>query len=187
MSEYVREYRRMLALHCLARLGKAVTAGDLVEEMGVSAQAEGHPRWCYSRMDARAVTGTLRSLQREHLVQQQDGQRRNSSYGRDEPLWEVVQNGQKHPMPMAPEQERETEAAAAARTPIEQLPQPQLLARVRALVDEVQELRAHIRDQNALLDVKDELLAMYSRHGKEVDEACSRIRTRLQRDGLLDA
>lgn len=191
MSESMREYRRALALHCLSRMARPVTAGDLLEDMGITAQSELHPEACWrgADFDARTIVGILRTLEKEGLVRK-DGVIHNSGYGRTEPLWEVASKGRRHPVPLPPEPaEREAGAMRGALTniPLEDLSQSQLLGRARALEGEVRELREMLRVQGMLLDAKEDFLLAHGRYESDLDGLREKWRSRFQREGLLES
>lgn len=186
MSETLKDYRRALALHCLQLLGTPTTAGDLLEAMGVHAVTEQHPPRCYRGMDARAVSGILRTLQREGLVDQADRQH-NGAYGRAEPRWDIVRNGTSFPAPLPPDDEEPMTAPGRdpALIPLDDLTPSQLLARARSLDAQVRELTDRVREQDALLDAKEEFLQVQSRYLADLDAARAKVRRRLEREGLV--
>lgn len=189
MSEPMREYRRDLALHCLSRATRPITAGDLLDDMGCTAQAELHPEACWrgSGFDARTTAGILRTLEKEGLVRKAGGQQ-NSGYGREEPVWEIASKGHRHPLPAPPERD-ETETsptrAAVADRPLEELTAAQLLSRAQGLEAQVRELREKIRIQGVLLDAKEDFLLAHERYEAELEGLRTKWRARFEREGLL--
>ncbi len=188
MSENLREYRRALALFCLQEANTPTTAGDLLEAMGVHALAEQHPPRCYRGMDGRAVSGILQSLKREGLVRQADREH-NGSYGRDEPRWEVVRTGSRHHAPLPPDDEDPIAAPGRdpSTIPLEDLTPSQLLSRARSLAGQVRDLTERVREQDALLDAKEEFLLVQDRYLADLDAARAKVRRRLEREGLVSA
>ena len=186
MSENLREYRRALALFCLQEANTPTTAGDLMEVMGVYSLSEQHPVRCYRGMDARTVSGVLQSLKREGLVQQTDRQH-NGQYGRDEPCWAIVHKGVRHPAPMPPDDDEPMTATGIdpSSIPLEHLTPSQLLSRARALDVQVRELTERVREQDALLDAKEEFLQVQTRYLADLDAARAKVRRRLEREGLV--
>jgi hypothetical protein len=86
------DYLRQLAFHCLARDAHegapALSAGDLAERMGVTAQAEGHPPACWRAINGREVYGALRTLERQQLAAR-ISEVHNPRAGRTEPTWRL--------------------------------------------------------------------------------------------------
>lgn len=189
MSESMRDYRRAMALHCLSRLAKPVTAGDLLEDMGCTAQAELHPEACWrgSDFDARTTAGILRTLEKEGLVRKAGGIQ-NPGYGRVEPVWEFATKGHRHPLPAPPEREApESSTTPAQRSdlPLKDLTQVQLLSRAQGLEAQVRELREKIRVQGVMLDAKEDFLLAHARYETELDALREKWRARFEREGLL--
>lgn len=113
-EEQLREYHRQMAVACLQRAEGAQTAGEVSEFATTLAMSEGHPKACWAPMSPAAVQGILRQLERAGQVMTLD-KRRNTRYGRDEPLWQLTELGAV-PMqvPMYPEPEQTPARAAAA-------------------------------------------------------------------------
>ena len=189
MSDSMRDYRRAMALHCLSRMKKPVTAGDLLEDIGVTAQAELHPEACWrgADFDARTIAGILRTLEKEGAVRKAGGAQ-NPSYGRVEPLWEIATKGFRYPMPSPPERENpEAAVTAALRSDqnLKDLTHVQLLSRAQGLEAQVRELREKIRMQGVLLDAKEDFLLANERYETELDALRAKWRARFEREGLL--
>ena len=191
MSESMREYRRALALHCLSKMTRPVTAGDLLEDMGITAQSELHPEACWrgADFDARTIAGILRTLEKEGQVRK-DGVFHNPGYGRTEPLWAVATGGRRHPLPLPPDPADLAPAGARgawAGVPLDELTSAQLLGRARALEGEVRELRETLRVQGMLLDAKEDFLLAHGRYEADLDGLREKWRARFQREGLLES
>lgn len=189
MSELMREYRRELALHCLSRMTKPITAGDLLEDMGVTAQAELHPEACWrgAGFDARTTAGILRTLEKDGLVRKVGGVQ-NSGYGREEPVWEISAKGRRHPLPAPPERaEQKASASREARSDmhLEDLTPVQLLSRAQGLEAQVRDLREKIRIQGVMLDAKEDFLLAHERYEAELEGLRTKWRARFEREGLL--
>lgn len=189
MSESMRDYRRAMALHCLSRMTKPVTAGDLLEDMGCTAQGELHPEACWrgANFDARTTAGILRTLEKEGVVRKVGGAQ-NMGYGREEPLWEVATKGHRHPLPAPPEKDAaDTGAARAPRSdlPLKDLTQAQLVSRAQGLEAQVRELREKIRIQGVMLDAKEDFLLAHERYEAELDALRDKWRARFEREGLM--
>lgn len=100
MSEAQRTYRRDLALYCLTRETRPVTAADLAIGMQAAAQTEGHPRALWLTLDGVIAGGVLRTLSRAGQAEVAD-QRRDTALGRDVPLWRAS-SSERTPMPLPP-------------------------------------------------------------------------------------
>lgn len=106
-------YRSEMVLACLQRAPGAQSAGELSEFATSLAMNEGHPKACWAPLSPQSVHGILRALERDGLVQSPSG-RRNTRYGRDEPLWEPVPGKRRVAIPMYPEPIQSPAQAAAA-------------------------------------------------------------------------
>lgn len=82
----MREYRRGLALFAVAHGKEPMTAAEIAEAMGELAMNDGHPKACWSGLDAPAVVGILRSLENAGLVEQAPETKRHRA-GRQAPTW----------------------------------------------------------------------------------------------------
>ena len=175
MSESVREYRRALALHCLAANDGPMTAGDLVEAMGVAASTEGHPSALWRVLDAPTVIGILRSLVRESLVVTAS-ERHNARHGRPEPLWSFAERAVgPYLMPLPPAADRgdalenaiaDYRAADAVPGSVETIPEDQ---------------PTHLPD---LLKHHDEICGVIARFMREVQDTNDRLVRRLAAKGV---
>ena len=100
MTGPTRDYYRELALCALHRSQGPCTTDEVVELMGVTAQAEGHPRALWGGINPGSVSGYLRSLEKLGAVVREEQSRRDVRHGRDTPVWTV--NGprdQEYPTP----------------------------------------------------------------------------------------
>ncbi|MEN5117480.1 hypothetical protein ABE488_09125 [Luteimonas sp. TWI662] len=111
MSDDLREYRRELALYCITRETRPVSAADLAETMGTLAMREGHPKACFARLDGVEVAGILRALRNTGHVRSA-GAVHSSAQGREVPVWLKADGQERSPMPLPPDDE-----PAASRAP----------------------------------------------------------------------
>jgi hypothetical protein len=112
-EEQLRAYHRDMVLACLQRAEGKQSAGELSEFATALAMSEGHPKACWAPLSPQAVQGILRQLQRQGLVDNAEG-RRNTRYGRDEPMWVPAAGTFAVQVPLHPEIENTPARAAAA-------------------------------------------------------------------------
>ncbi|KLJ02839.1 hypothetical protein [Luteimonas sp. FCS-9] len=104
MSEDLREYRRELALYCITRETRPVSAADLAETMGTLAMREGHPKACFARLDGVEVAGILRVLRSTGRVVN-TAAIHSSAHARSVPMWRAADGEERSPMPLPPDDE----------------------------------------------------------------------------------
>ncbi|PJK00822.1 hypothetical protein CO641_02300 [Lysobacteraceae bacterium NML91-0213] len=175
MRAAIRQYRRELALFLLDRIVDPISSGDLVEQMGAFAQAEGHPEVCWRSINGPDVHGILRALEGEGMVVR-DGSDRDRRAGRDTPLWRIANHVRGAALTVTvPDVDDEAEeeipitaslaAVAGVETPYDTMTRPQLYA---------------------LLETADEMAGAQARILREIQEVAERARRRLASVGLLD-
>lgn len=84
-ADALRDYHRQLALYCLDR-ADACTAGELVEQMGMASMGTGHPDECWRGLTTPMVSGLMRELDGQRLVERRDN-KHNPRHGRMEAVW----------------------------------------------------------------------------------------------------
>jgi hypothetical protein len=163
------EYRRQLVEAVLARNEKPMTAGEVLEQMGALAQAEGHPDSCWRSLTTQMVAGALRNMEQTGESVQRppvpSGRR-----GRPDPRWQRTAETCSD-IPAAPHHE-----AAPMRTP---------RAALQAFPSGAVDLESCSPAQlQVVLNVADMLAGAIERVARDLNETREKARAQLAKAGV---
>lgn len=166
----MRDYSRALALYCVSGASTPVTASEIAEHMGTVAMSEGHPQRCWRGINAGSAAGFLRALESKGQVKRQ-GERRNTTNNRPEPLWVATATAAGAEIPTPPECAGSAPVLNTSRAPtdLEENSPYATLSRTQLLT---------------VLQVTDQLHGTVARFMRDIQDVSDRARRELAAAGI---
>lgn len=145
-ADDVKVYRRELLLCCLNRIGAPSTAAEVAEYAFSLAAGDGHPRDAFSGLNPQMVAGILRGMEQAGTIQRGES-RYDTSKGRDQPRWCVLNRDSRYPLPLPPDDDEppQKEQRAEPRSPYDSLTRDQMIALLQ-VQDDIAAVAARLRE-----------------------------------------